>query len=492
MKSFDEPKKVLEGLQNQPLWQYFYDITRIPRESGNEKQMRQYLVDFALLHGFSYHIDQTGNLILYCPATKGMESLPSVALQGHMDMVCVKDEGVDHDFATDPIILVRDGDWLKALGTTLGADNGVALALILDLFSDKKAQHGPLEAIFTVEEETGLTGAFGLDASKLNSRLMINLDSEDEGTFYIGCAGGIESSSVIERDLQTLDSEMILWEVAVDGLSGGHSGAEIHKQRGNAIAILARALKEIAMSMELHIVSLTGGTKRNVIPSTSMALVAIPQKQASQIFSLLKKVEQEVQKELAYVDDLVRIIGCQAKSKEKEASSLAVSTRLINALLLAPHGVYRMSSTIEGMVETSSNLAIINTTEKAFEIISSHRSALACSRDFVANRSLLAFETAGGSGSLSGGYPAWTPDINSPIAKHCAAVWEKTMDSKAVITAIHAGLECGIINSLVEGMDSVSFGPNMKDVHSTAERLSISSTEKLATFLRQLLLTIGS
>ena len=482
--------KALEDLRPERLWNYFLDISNIPRESGNEEGVRQYLISFAEQHGFEHHVDTSGNVILKAPATKGMEQVPPLALQGHMDMVCVKDEDVHHDFAKDPITLVREGDWLSADGTTLGADNGIAIALILDLFTDEKAQHGPLEAIFTVSEETGLEGAFGLDPSLVQSRKMLNLDSEEEGVFYIGCAGGVEVRGTVPFKTELVDENETSFTLTVDGLKGGHSGGEIHTQRANAIQVMARILRKIADRTDLRLARISGGTKRNVIPSVCKASITVPKAAVDGIGELVETIHKEIKKEYAQSDPDLKVTLSQPETSVHEAPSVNTSLAMVNALFLAPHGVERMSMTIEGIVETSSNLAVIDTIGKTFTLITSHRSSLMSGRDMVAKRAVLAFETAGAKCTLENPYPAWTPDPSSALAKFCAEAWEKEMGEKAEVTAIHAGLECGIINSLVEGMDSVSLGPNLHDVHSTKERVSISSTARIAKFLRRLCPTI--
>ncbi len=479
-------RRAIEGLQSKNLWKYFLDISSIPRESGNETGVRNYLIEFANSHGMEHHTDKTGNVIIKAAATKGMEHLSSLALQGHMDMVCVKEEGVTHDFTKDPIILKRDGDWLKAEGTSLGGDNGIAIALILDLFTDPKAKHGPLEAIFTVEEETGLVGAFGLDPAFISSRKMINLDSEEEGVFYIGCAGGVEVNATIASHKEPIPNNESIWNITIDGLLGGHSGGEIHTQRANAISSMARFLRTAADLVPIRLVSIEGGTKRNVIPSICKATITIPEKSKDKLHSSATAVLASLKKEYAHADPNIQLTVTSSTREYTHAASRAQSLALINALFLAPHGVERMSETIHDMVETSSNMAIIRTEETAFTLITSHRSSVQSARDHVAQKAVAAFETAGAKTSLEGPYPAWTPNPDSPLAALCAKAWKGFTGNQAKITAIHAGLECGIINSLVDGMDSVSLGPNLHDVHSTKEKLSISSTEKIAQFLRHL------
>lgn len=486
MRQSNDSVKAIEGLESRRLWNHFLEISRIPRESGNEEGMRRYLISFAKDHGFESEVDTTGNLIMRVPATEKMERVPSLALQGHMDMVCVKDEGIEHNFATDPLILRRDGDWLSAEGTTLGADNGIAIAMILDLLGDPDAAHGPIEAIFTVSEETGMEGAFGLDGSRIKSRNMLNLDSEEEGVFYIGCAGGVEVNGTILVEPQPVFDTDTCWDVKIDGLLGGHSGGEIHKQRANAISCMARFLHEVNTEGTLKVVSINGGTKRNVIPSVCKATLTMPSELDGHVINTAKLILQAIKNEFHYADPGIGISVSKSKQRARLASSPAQSRALVNALFLAPHGVDRMSHAIENLVETSSNLAVVKTFKDRYELVSSHRSSILSSRDHVANKTIAAFETAKASCKLENPYPSWTPNPDSPLAELCSKAWEEQMGRSARITAIHAGLECGIINSLVEGMDSVSLGPDLRGVHATSEKVSISSTLHIAAFLRHL------
>jgi len=490
MQYSDESLQAIEGIGPERLWHFFYEISRIPRESGNEEGMRRYLLAFAKTHGIEALCDPTGNIVFHAGPTKGCEKIPSVALQGHMDMVCVKDEGVVHDFTKDPLRLRRDGDHLKAVGTTLGADNGIAIALILDLFSDLQAQHGPLEAIFTVSEETGLEGAFGLDASMIKSRLLLNLDSEEEGVFYIGCAGGVEVDATLPIEWKDIPLEDEQWSLVVDNLLGGHSGAEVDKQRANAIACSARFLRELDTVSTIRIASVLGGTKRNVIPSLCKTVFSIPKEDHAKALRVASQVLRDIQAEYAFSDPQANLTIAVQKRTCRKASSPAQSRKLIDALFITPYGVDRMSMSIPGLVETSSNLAVIRMTDRSFEIVTSQRSSIISSRDYITERTRAALETCGATCELQNPYPAWTPDINSPLAGLCTKTWKTFVGTPAKITAIHAGLECGIINSLIPGMDSVSIGPNLYGVHSTGETCSISSTARIAAFLRHLLITI--
>ena len=476
-------QEAVRGLEPQSLWRYFSDISSIPRESGNEAGMQAYLIAFAKEHNLEYIKDEAGNVIIRKGAAPGFESKPSVALQGHMDMVCVKDEGIVHDFSADPLILVRDGDILKAQGTTLGADNGIAVALMLALLSDKGAEHGPLEAIFTVEEETGLTGAFALRERDINSRLLLNLDSEDEGVFYIGCAGGIETRVIKKVQWQAPKQHTKAFLLTASGMQGGHSGAEIHKQRANAIKVAARLLAHLP---SFSLFSAEGGTKRNVIPSTAKFGFVIDAKDEALVSDMLNEVQAELSGEYEVSDPDLMISATEVAVPSKVVDE-AESKAFITALYAAPHGVDAMSMSIVGIVETSTNLAILSLDDEGFKVIASHRSSILSSRDDVAKRFASIFSLIGSEVSFEGGYPSWKPNPKSKLTSFCTKAYEEYTGKEATITAIHAGLECGIINSRVPGMDSVSFGPKMWDAHSTKERVSISSVAWLEGFTRHLL-----
>lgn len=482
----------IKDLKNQNLWNYFYEITQIPRESGNEQHIREYLISEAQKHNFEYAVDKIGNLIIRVDATTGYENYPSLAFQGHLDMVCVKDSGVEHDFAKDPIKIYRDGDWIKARGTTLGADNGVAIALIMDLFTDKSAKHGPLEAIFTVSEETGLEGAFGLDASLVKSRKMVNLDSEEESVIYIGCAGGVETSATFPVTFENLDQDKVVLEIELKGALGGHSGAEIHKERANAISGIARVCHNLVEEVPLKLLSINGGTKRNVIPNNCKAIVAFDKGDKDKAIEIIENTAQQLISEFASSDPDLSVIYDFVKNDFSKSFDKQSSLNVIKALFVAFHGVDRMSQTIEGLVETSSNLAIVKTKENSVKLISSHRSSVNSARDLIAKKWSVSMAAFNSQVKIENSYPAWTPNLKSQMAQLAKESWNRHMKQDAKITAIHAGLECGIINSVVDQMDSVSLGPNLEDVHSTKERLSISSTENIAKYMRHLVLDLKS
>ncbi len=473
----------VKHLEPQSLWGYFSDLSDIPRESGNEGGVRNYLLQFAKNHNLTSIVDEAGNVIIRKPAFPGFENRPSVALQGHMDMVCVKREGSSHDFTKDPIELVVDGEYLRAKDTSLGGDNGIALAMVLDILSDSDCKHGPLEAIFTVDEETGLNGAFGIKGENIQSRLMLNLDSEEEGVLYIGCAGGIEMDAFLPVAWTDLPKGYIAYTLNANGMLGGHSGGEIHTQRANAIKVCARILSKLPQAM---VFAANGGTKRNVIPSTCSFSFALPTSEAKTAEDLVKAVTKDLKGEYAISDPGLAVtlepVALPSKAVEEQTSEA-----FIRSLYIAPHGVDAMSLGLPGIVETSSNLAILRLDDKGFTVISSHRSSVLSSRDDIANRCAAAFKSCGCEVNLSGAYPSWTPNPDSALTGFCAKAYEEYAGAKPVITAIHAGLECGIINSKVEGMDSVSYGPNMEGVHSVKERLNIASVKRTSDFTKHLL-----
>lgn len=470
---------------------YFKQICQIPRESHNEEGMRQYLLAWAKENDLEAIRDQAGNIIVKKPATPGFENVPSVALQGHMDMVCVKTPESDHDFTKDPIEVYEDGDYLRAKGTSLGGDNGIAVAMAMAVFTDPSAQHGPLEAIFTFAEETGMDGAFALDASVVDSKKLINLDSEEEGVIYIGCAGGIDLVGSLETELDDVPENWETVEISVGGLKGGHSGAEIDRGRANAVTVLSRLLMSIdELGTPFMINAFNGGTRRNVIPSSASCRICFPAETKKQTMTHLLAEFQNIQQENRIEEPGLEIhkhcTACGAKKAEK-AISPEVSAIIAKALFACPHGVLSMSKAIPGVVETSDNLAIVNVNDGKLHLEISVRSNIESAKYFLVNRIKAILESFGIDCKIGNGYPSWAPNPDSELAKFCADAYEQMTGKKAVITAIHAGLECGVISSKVPGMDSVSIGPNLYDVHSTNEHLSISSSKRMYDYLKKLL-----
>ena len=472
------------------LWDNFRQISEIPRESGNESGVRDYLKRFAAAHALPVSEDSVGNIIITCPATPGMEDVPSVALQGHMDMVCVKAPDSTHDFTKDPIrprtILSYDGElWVTAEETTLGADNGIAIAMMLTLFTDPDIQHGPLEGICTISEETGLDGAFGLDIGLVQSRRLINLDSEEEGTFYIGCAGGSEVVGTLAADWVDVPADMEAWTVRLSGFLGGHSGGEIHTERGNAIQWGARTLRAIYSKTPLMLSRISGGTKRNVIPSDLIVTFITPRSSHDLVLKAIGYHQQAMHAELA-LKDPGAALTLEPAALPARVIDPSQSAALLDAIHITPHGVQTMSSEIPGLVETSNNMAVVRLEEDTFTIITSQRSSIMSARDAMIDKNLATLSRCGADLAVVNEYPSWRPDPDSPFARLCAASYQRFTGKEPTVTAIHAGLECGVLNSKAPDMLSISFGPNITGAHSTEERIQVSSLERVYGFLEHL------
>ena len=476
------------------MFDYFREICKIPRESGNEEGMRQYLLSWAEQNGFEAVRDAAGNIIIRAKATPGFEDIPYVALQAHMDMVCVRTAESKHDFLKDPIEVYEDGDFLKARDTSLGGDDGIGVAMAMALFTDRHCVHGPLEALFTFGEETGMYGAYGLDGSLIKSRKMINIDSEDEGTIFIGCAGGIDLVGKASYELEDVPSDWDTLEIAVSGLKGGHSGGEIHQQHLNAISALSRMILSVEETgIPFTLASFNGGTKRNVIPFSASCSICVPEKNKHDVVSAIVKTFEEIREENKIEEPgftLDKKCSHHGAKRFDRALDCETSLLVIKALFACPHGVFTLSKAMPGIVDTSDNLAVVKLNEGKLDIQVSVRSNVDTAKYYLVNRIKVGLESFGIDCTIGGAYPAWTPDPDSPLAGFCARAYEQQTGKKAVVTAIHAGLECSVINSKCPGMDSVSIGPQMYDIHSTAERLSISSSKRVYEFLRQLLAII--
>lgn len=471
-----------DNLKQKNLWENFEKISRIPRESGNEEGVRRFLLSWAGEKGFKAISDKVGNVVIYAPATEGKEKVPSLCLQGHMDMVCVKKEGSTHDFSKDPIRVVCEDGVIHAEDTSLGADNGIAIAMIMTLLEDKELAHGPLEALFTVSEETGLNGAFGLESANIHSRLLLNLDSEEEGVIYTGCAGGIEIDAEKKAKLKSVPNGWIGFTLSISGLLGGHSGGEIHRERANAIKLAARTLHRLP---DFMLTDIEGGTRRNVIPSSATVSFVTAKENADTVRSIVSQVEAEARNEYSVQDPGITFTLTETEAPA-EAVKAKISAAFIEALYLAPHGVQAMSMKVPGIVETSNNLAIVKLEDGRLKAVCSTRSLVESAKHETAYRVGAAFEDMGLKIVYSGDYPSWEPNPASSFTKEVAAMYKSFTKKKPVVTCIHAGLECGIINSIVEGMDSLSIGPNLFDVHSVNEHIDAASAERMMDFLHYL------
>lgn len=467
-----------DGLKEQKLCAIFDELSRIPRESGNEEGIRNFLLSWCKEHGLEAERDEIGNVIIHVPATKGHESAPSLAFQGHMDMVCVKRPGSKHDFGKDPIEIIREGNIIRAKDTTLGGDNGIAIAMMLDIFTDESLEHGPLEGIITIEEETGLKGAFNIDKEKVRSRLLLNLDSEEEGIIYIGCAGGLDMTST--HPVTYVDNPFShTYELSVSGLLGGHSGGDIHKERGNAIKIASRVLS--SFDDDYAISSFSAGTKRNVIPSSATVKVSTD----GDLSKCVDKVYGEVGNELKHSDGNV-VISIREIQNADKVVKCDESREIIELVYVSPYAVNHMSSAIKGIVETSNNVAIATLDEEKFTLINSIRSNIGSAKEDLARKLGMLYAKYGFASVFGDGYPEWEPNLDSKFLKIVREVFKNTYGKDPVVTAIHAGLECGILNKRIEGMDSISIGPNLFDVHSVDEHIEIDSLERTIAFVRNI------
>ncbi len=458
--------KALEGLKPELLWRHFDEIRRIPRCSKNEGKIREYVIKFAREKALEYEVDEVGNVLIRKKATPGHEGAPTVVLQAHLDMVCEKNSDVDFDFEKDAIRIKREDGWITAEGTTLGADNGIGVAAALAVLEDDSIVHGPLEVLLTVDEETGLTGASNLKPNWLRGKYLLNLDSEDEGVFFIGCAGGRDT--VLKIPVSRKDRKGTAFEIKVSGLKGGHSGVDIHLQRGNAIRILARVLYEIdgAEIAEIH-----GGNKRNAIPREAKAIVFAPEEKVKEA---VEKVLAEVREELKYSDPEVKI----EYSPSQASRAIAESKRIIDFLMALPHGVLAMSLAMEGLVETSTNLAVVKTGEGEVEVVESSRSSVNSSLEFVCKQLRALGDLAGVQTHQPPGYPGWTPNPDSELLSKMKEIYRRLFGKEPEVTAIHAGLETGIIGKNYPNMEMISFGPTIRFPHSPDEKVEIASVEK--------------
>lgn len=465
---------VLGHLKPELVWYHFEEICQYPRPSKKEEKVAEYIVSVGKRLGLQTEKDKFGNILIRKPATPGYENRKTVALQGHIDMVCEKNRDVEHDFDKDPIYPYIDGDWVKAKGTTLGADNGIGVATVLAILEAKDVEHGPLECLFTLDEETGLTGASNLKKGWLKADILINMDSEELGTLFIGCSGGKNTAATFKTKLQKSPRNYSAFELKVAGLKGGHSGLEIHVGRGNAIKILNRVIWEYSQVKKLHLVEIYGGNKHNAIPREAFAVVLIPKSDEKNFKKFVSKYNSTVKAEFAVVEPDLSVSIEKYPVPEKIMDE-KVQKHLINALYAIPHGVIKMSNDIPGLVETSTNLAVVETVGKNINIVTSQRSPVASENVDITNMVTSVFKLAGAEISYGDGYPGWAPDINSDVLKVFKSTFTRMYGKEPVVTAIHAGLECGIIKEKYPDMDMISFGPTMFGVHSPDERLQIST-----------------
>ena len=477
----------VDTLEPKAVWKYFERIRQIPHGSRNEAALAAAVVKWAEEAGCPVTRDATGNVLVRVAASRGCEKAPAVVLQGHLDMVCEKNSDKTFDFEKDSISLVRDGDWIRADGTTLGADNGIGAAMALSMMGDKTAVHGPLELLFTVDEETGLNGASGLEPGSIQGKLFINLDSEEAGVFYVGCAGGRDTSIRLPISRGPIPKGHVAYRVDVKGLRGGHSGLDIVLNRGNAIRLAARALSKAAGEAKVRLAAIEGGDKHNAIPREAWAIAVIPAAAAAGFERICAERLAGFRTEFAAAEPELDLTVSREAKAPVDAMDEASTRTALGLLLALPHGVLAMSRDLPGLVETSSNVARVRTEADSLAILASSRSSNASALDGVVGQIVSICGLAGAKAEPSKGYPGWQPNMESRLLAVAQDVWKKEHGEAAKFTAIHAGLECGIIGEKFPGMDMISFGPTIKWPHSPAECVSIESVGRVHKFARALL-----
>ena len=477
------------GLEPASVWAHFAALCRIPRQSKHEKAIVAFLKDWADSQGLESLVDKGGNLIIRKAATPGRENLPGVILQGHLDMVCQKNEGVEHDFSKDPIRPQVDGNTVTADNTTLGADDGIGVALALAALEDKTLQHGPLEALFTVDEEEGMGGANNLETGVLQGSILLNLDSETWGEFCIGCAGGLDVTASRQHKVENIPTGWQTIQVTVSGLRGGHSGVNIHEGRGNAIKLLVRLLNTASRQLPIRISSLVGGTARNALPREASAVIAIASEKRDALADLVQSYQAVYRNELAGVDDNVTI-----STQETSASTVMSQTDQavwLNSLNAAPHGVWRMSPTIDGAPETSNNIGVVDIQSDRGSCVFMARSTIDSACEALADEIASLFTLSGTKAEKENGYPGWEPHFDSPVLATSMAVYEKVFGNRPSTHIFHAGVECGILKAKYPALDAISFGPTVHNPHSPKESLEIDTVEKAWLLLKSILEAIS-
>lgn len=473
--------KEILNLEPKAIWKHFYSLTQIPRPSKHEDAIQDFMVKFGKSLGLETIKDEVGNVIIRKPATPGMDDRKGVVLQGHLDMVPQKNSDKDHNWNTDPIDAVIDGDWVTADGTTLGADNGMGVAAVMSVLESKDMVHGPIEALFTCDEETGMTGAFGLKADVLKGDILINMDSEDEGELYIGCAGGTNANAEFTYKPEAVPAGMKAFKLALTGLKGGHSGVDIPLQRGNSNKLLNRFLRSAACKFDLRLASVDGGSLRNAIPRESFATVVVPVDKAAEFQAAVPKYEAIFKAELVKTEPFMTF-KIEATELPKSLIDNATQKALINAVYACPNGVMRMSDSMKGLVETSNNVAIVKSGDGKIKVLTLIRSSVDSAKKDLENMIESVFLLAGAKIKFDGQYPGWKPNVDSPILKAMSDIYNNKYGIIPKVTAIHAGLECGLLGGVYPNLDMISFGPTIRFPHSPDEKVDIASVQKFWDF----------
>ncbi len=477
---------LIRDLHPKAVWEQFDAITRIPRPSKKEERIIDFLINFAQINSLEWQRDEIGNVVIRKPATAGYEDRPTIILQSHMDMVCEKNNDIDFDFDNDPIRTIVDGDWVRAEGTTLGADCGIGMAAAMALLLDEEAEHGPLEALFTVDEETGLTGAFNLGEGMLTGKYLLNLDSEDEGEIFIGCAGGIDTLATYSVAYESAPKNYTFYRVDVSDLKGGHSGDDINKGRANSNKIVARLLLIAQDEFEGRMSYFDGGNLRNAIPREAYAIVGVPSRLKDAFEARATRFIAEVKDEFSITEPDMRIALSDMPQVE-DVLDMASQCNLLGALVGVPNGVIAMSAAIEGLVETSTNLASVKfASRESVVVTTSQRSSVESAKLYAKQAVESVFLLSGADVVHSDGYPGWAPDPNSHLLKCTVECYERLFSKEPKVKAVHAGLECGLFLEKYPHLQMVSFGPTLRGVHSPDERLEIATVDKFWRHLKEI------
>lgn len=480
--------KKIENVKFDRIFYHFEQISKIPRGSGNEKAISDYLLDFGKSLGLECIQDAALNIIIKKPASIGYENAPAVIIQGHMDMVCEKNSDKEHDFEKDPINLVVKGDYIYADRTTLGADDGIAVAYAMTLLEDNTIEHPAIEVLLTTDEEAGMSGAMALQPHYINGKIVLNLDSEEEGKLLVSCAGGIRTKSILPIEWIDKKNDTIAYNLVIRGLKGGHSGMEIHLGRGNSNKLMGRLLKSIDNELDFNLVSLNGGSKNNAIPRESSSIITISQKDERKLLDIKRRVCEELKNEFSKKDPNLRVHLLEVEESIDKVFSDDSTKKAVDLLYMYPNGVNTVSSDIQGLTESSTNLGVVTTLENSIEYDSAARSSVSSLKDEIVTRSKCITEILGGKLVTESSYPEWPYKTDSKIREVCKDVYERMYEKTPEIVAIHAGVECGLFKEkLGNDVDMISFGPDIIDIHTPNEHISISSVERCYEYLLEVL-----
>jgi len=478
--------KEIVSLEPKAVWENFYKLTQVPRPSKKEEKIQAFMVNFGKSLGLVTEKDSVGNVLIRKPATPGMENRKGIIFQGHLDMVPQKNNGTVHDFENDPIDAWIDGEWVRARGTTLGADNGMGVACAMTVLAAKDLIHGPLEALFTCDEETGMTGAIGLKSNWLKGEILLNMDSEEEGELYVGCAGGVNADIEFEYDEVIVPQGVTPLKLVISGLRGGHSGLEINQGRGNANKLIIRFLKYATRELDARLAEINGGGMRNAIPREAYAVVLVPDENVAQLKSAVSKYESIYKYELGAIEPNLSFTINETEIPESLIEE-RVQDDLIDSVYACPNGVIRMSDAMAGLVETSTNLSTVKSRKGVIFVKCLLRSSVESAKNDLVEMVDSVFALGGAMVSFDGDYPGWKPNMNSPILASMKEIYQNKFGKTPEVLGIHAGLECGILGAAYPNWDMISFGPTMRSPHSPDERLFIPSVQKFWDFLVEVL-----